>query len=396
MKIGAGVTGGAASEFASRHGYRMVIGSCPTVGAAGGYTQGGGHSLLTGAYGYSADNVLEWEVITAGGKHIVATPTNNQDLYWALSGGGGGTYAVVLSMTSRVFAEGPIAIAEMSFTVTDAGSEDAYWDAVGSFLDGLYPLLDEAGVVGEFFLRNDTLQVFALMGPHHNTEQLTNLLSPLVSAVSDSFETHSDTTAAQNVNLQVSSGSSYSDLYVDRVQPILVNVTESVATGGRYVSRDNWMTNKSAVVSALRHATKGGRFSIAVTAFNKAGTSRQAAPPIASNSVPPQANNAFLSLIIRAAWNNTQPWSEAATLQNILQHEVMPVIYDATPNAGAYMNEANWDQNDWQNTFYGTNYHRLKEIKHYYDPDHLFYAVTAVGSEAWSQDTDGRLCRTGF
>lgn len=51
MKIGAGVMGGDAAQAASQQGYRVVVGSCPTVGAADGYTQGGGHSLLTGLYG---------------------------------------------------------------------------------------------------------------------------------------------------------------------------------------------------------------------------------------------------------------------------------------------------------------------------------------------------------
>lgn len=92
LKAGAGVTGGQASQFAAAHGYRVVTGDSPTVGVAGGFTQGGGHSQLSGVYGLGADNVLEWEVVTAEGIHLVATPTKNSDLYWALSGGGGGTY----------------------------------------------------------------------------------------------------------------------------------------------------------------------------------------------------------------------------------------------------------------------------------------------------------------
>lgn len=97
LKVGAGVRGGDAAEFAAQYGYRVVVGDCPDVGMAGGYTQGGGHSLLTGLYGLGADNVLEWEVVTASGQHIVATPNQNKDLYWALSGGGGGTYGIVVS-----------------------------------------------------------------------------------------------------------------------------------------------------------------------------------------------------------------------------------------------------------------------------------------------------------
>ncbi|KAI1185598.1 hypothetical protein F5B17DRAFT_432374, partial [Nemania serpens] len=94
IKLGAGTEGFEAYTAAHVTGHRIVGGSCPTVGIAGGYTQGGGHSTLASSYGLGADNVLEWEVVTVDGRHLVATPTQNADLYWALSGGGGGTFAV--------------------------------------------------------------------------------------------------------------------------------------------------------------------------------------------------------------------------------------------------------------------------------------------------------------
>ncbi|KAI0206592.1 hypothetical protein F4808DRAFT_644 [Astrocystis sublimbata] len=61
----------------------------------------GGHSLLASLIGLSSDQVLEWEVVTATGEHLAATPSHNSDLYWALLGGGGGTYAAVLSVTTK-------------------------------------------------------------------------------------------------------------------------------------------------------------------------------------------------------------------------------------------------------------------------------------------------------
>lgn len=400
IKIGAGVSGGAAAEFASKYGYRIVVGSCPTVGAAGGYTQGGGHSLLTGAYGFGADNVLEWEVATTTGQHIVASPTQNPDLYWALSGGGGGTYGVVVSMTSRVFADGPIAAATMGFNASVAGGTEEYWDAVEVFLEQLKPLVDDAGVVAEFFIANDTLQVFGLMGPHHTAEQLTTVLSPLTSSVNEVLVAHKNgntaITAAQNLNLVVSEDNGYFDLYAKVVRPTLVNATESVAIGGHYVSRTNMATNSSAVLSALRHTTDGGKFSIGITAFNLTGANREAAPPVASNAVQAQAQDAFLSLIIQSAGSKTLPWADALALQDELHDNIMPFVNNATPGAGAYGNEANWDQDDWQNAFYGDHYSRLREIKNTYDPDSIFYGLTTVGSDAWAEDAEGRLCRTGL
>lgn len=51
------------------------------------------------------------------GKYIIATPTQNSDLYWALSGGGSGIYAIVLSLTARIFEDGIVSSATLSFDV---------------------------------------------------------------------------------------------------------------------------------------------------------------------------------------------------------------------------------------------------------------------------------------
>jgi hypothetical protein len=70
----------------------------------------------------------------------------------------------------------------------------------------------------------------------------------------------------------------------------------------------------------------------------------------------------------------------------------MPVLEKVTPGAGAYKNEASWAQKNFQEAFYAGTYPRLKEIKSKYDPEGMFYGLTAVGSERWVSDSQGRLC----
>jgi FAD/FMN-containing dehydrogenase len=53
-----------AQAVANAQGFVVVGGDCPTVGIAGGYTQGGGTSPLASRFGLAADQVLEWEVVT--------------------------------------------------------------------------------------------------------------------------------------------------------------------------------------------------------------------------------------------------------------------------------------------------------------------------------------------
>ena len=70
--------------------------------------------------------MLEWEVVTANGTHTVASPSQNPDLYWALSGGGGSTYGTVISMTSKMYPESQTGGATLSFN-TSSTTLSAFW-----------------------------------------------------------------------------------------------------------------------------------------------------------------------------------------------------------------------------------------------------------------------------
>ena len=82
----------------------------------------------------------------------------------------------------------------------------------------------------------------------------------------------------------------------------------------------------------------------------------------------------------------------------------MDLIRAATPGSGAYVNEADPLEPDWQRSFWGDGYPRLLEIKRARDPWGVFWAPTTVGSEEW-EVRDGReddyptqngpLCRVG-
>jgi hypothetical protein len=76
-----------------------------------------------------------------------------------------------------------------------------------------------------------------------------------------------------------------------------------------------------------------------------------------------------------------------------LVRDIMLPLAAATPGSGMYLNEGNFAQDNWTWEFYGENYPRLEQVKKRYNPAGTFYAATAVGSESWTVDGYGRLCR---
>lgn len=86
---------------ATPHGLTPLLGSTSDAGAVG-YTLGGGYGWLGRRYGLSADHVEEFEVATAAGTLVRASRAEHADLFWALRGGGAGTFGIVTAMTIRL------------------------------------------------------------------------------------------------------------------------------------------------------------------------------------------------------------------------------------------------------------------------------------------------------
>jgi FAD/FMN-containing dehydrogenase len=90
-----GVTWNEFNRAAACHGLATTGGVVSTTGIAG-LTLGGGEGWLMGKYGLTIDNLLAAEVVTAAGEVVTASHEENQDLFWALRGGGG-NFGVVTS-----------------------------------------------------------------------------------------------------------------------------------------------------------------------------------------------------------------------------------------------------------------------------------------------------------
>lgn len=154
-------------------------------------------------------------------------------------------------------------------------------------------------------------------------------------------------------------------------------------------------TTVSKASDALRTFTENGTFWLDITALSTNSSVREVGP-VATNAFSPFFDDAFLSIIAGAAWDWIRDWVESRPLQYDLMDRIMPAPEAAKPGTGAYLDVANWQQSNWQETFYGPDNQQLRRNKNTYDPNDVFYGMTAVGSEAWTKDSGGRLRKTDF
>jgi FAD/FMN-containing dehydrogenase len=108
--VGPGVNFASFNTELDRYGLHTPGGDCQDV-CMGGYMQGGGYGLTSREFGMNCDNVTAFTMMTydSAGAHIVtASPTQNPQLFWAVRGGTGNQFGVLLDVTYQLYPLGPI------------------------------------------------------------------------------------------------------------------------------------------------------------------------------------------------------------------------------------------------------------------------------------------------
>ncbi|KIJ06783.1 hypothetical protein PAXINDRAFT_20012 [Paxillus involutus ATCC 200175] len=98
----------------------VVLGTCPSVGAAG-FMQAGGHGPLTPALGLGVDHILQYELVTADGEIRTLNAVQDLDLFWAVCGGGLGSWGLITSIMIK--AHPATRVSTVQFVIRPADGE---------------------------------------------------------------------------------------------------------------------------------------------------------------------------------------------------------------------------------------------------------------------------------
>ena len=381
-KAGAGTQFFEAYRAAAEHDARVLGGYCPSVGMVGGYVQGGGHGPLAASYGMAADNTLEFEVVTVDGQHLVASPSQNSDLYWALSGGGAGTYAVVLSMTMKAHPDGPTAGASLSFANTNP---ENYWAGVSAFQTHLLTLNSIPGFATSWGFDNQGFALNVATLPGGTELNMTAAFDPYIAEL-------------RNLNITLVSYNTtvhprFYDHYQHYTFPDAIYATNS-SIGGRLIPRETVQNNLPGLINIFREISTNPNFPAQrISAISINVSHDRVGNRPGSNAVLPAWREALYTLNIGIGYGADASVQELQQAQAQL-NEWQALFEPLTPGGGTYMNEATWDNVNWKRDYFGSNYKKLLSVKRRWDPQGQLWQHTSVGSdENWRVAADGRLCR---
>ncbi|KAI7778255.1 restculine oxidase precursor [Diaporthe eres] len=376
FKVGAGVEAIQVYEAADALGLQVVGGIARTVGLAGGYSAAGGHSPLMGLYGMAADQILSLEVVLPNGRFVHVDSEHNPDLFFALRGGGGSTYGIVTSMVIAAYPKQPVTTVTYSFGTSQGIDIETFWAGVNAFW-ATFPTNADAGLYSYWYIicpdkETCTFLMLPQWANNFSAAELRPLNQPLLDDLNSLGIQPANITYAEYPGLL----DAFTTTFPDSAEGV---GTWNAHTASRLFPRSNWddPDTLSEQSSAIRRAVEVNGLMIGYN-FKPADNPRVNQ----TNAVTSAWRNTLFHAMTAATFNTTAtPEDIAAASRDLV--ELLQPWRDASPGAGAYMNEADVNEPGWQQAFYGDNYGYLYELKQRYDPWGLFYAPTAVGSEDW-------------
>lgn len=391
VSVGAGTLWGEVyRKVAVEHGRYVQGGGCLTVGTAG-FVQGGGFGSLSKQFGTGAANLLEAEIVTADGQVRIVNQWRDEELFFALRGGGGGTFGIVTRLTLRTHPL-PSTIGAAIFEVQ--ARDDAAWRQLVRLMIDFYAEQLFNPTWGEQIRFSPGRRLSVTMLCHSQSQdQIASTWAPFMSWIKARPKDFALTSDPLFIALEARS---FWDPARLKEIPGLVLQDDQPGAPAENIY---WAGNRGEAAQVLhayqsawlpsgllakprRHdladalARSGKRWSITLH-LNKGlgGGDRRARAATSETATNPQVLDAFALIICAAeqepAWPGIpghEPNVAEGRRQAVEVSAAMDEIRKLVPNAGAYMSECDYFLRDWKQAHWGSNYARLAAAKRRYDP----------------------------
>ncbi|KAF9045931.1 FAD-binding domain-containing protein [Hymenopellis radicata] len=351
ITMGAGVTFESLYTFADENNATIIGGYHQSVGPSGGWVMGGGHSILS-----PCTDLLQFKIVTPDGVYRTANAFQNSDLFWALRGGGGSTFGVVLESTT--LAEPAMKLQELLRTAPE-------------FLKLIVDHTYKWGTEG--------------WGGHMNPSGIINV-TPLLTLeeATESVQPIANYALSHNGTIVVEELPSWQAFFSKYVLVAEAGVGAENVLVSRLIPSDLFTTEegKAQVTEVLVNMVQ----QYGVNPYIVAG------PPFLYNetanatSVTPAWRNSLWQIGGHSSWSFNSTIPEIKEQYEIASN-ITQMMRDIAPDSGAYFNEGDVYETNHEVSFWGPNYPALLEIKKKYDPHSLLDCWQCVG---WKGPDDER------
>ncbi|MFC0398821.1 FAD-binding oxidoreductase [Paraburkholderia rhizosphaerae] len=393
-------------------------GGCATVGVAG-LVQSGGFGSFSKKFGTAAGSLLEAQVVSADGVERIVNARTDPDLFWALKGGGGGSFGVVTSVTLKTHPL-PDYVGVVSAAI-NASSPAAFRRLIDRFLSFYAAnLLNEHWGETVSMRPNSTLRI-SMLFQGLDREEATRVWKPFLDSLANS---KADFTVIEPIQvIAIPARHLWDPAFVMKNAPgVMIGDSRRGAAPGDVFWASNqreagqflhgyesmWLpaslldgSARASLSDALFEASQQWNVSLH---FNKglAGAPEEARQAARDTAMNPDVLNAFALAIIAGEGPPAFAGMPGTTIDEMAAREAAIRIREAArslrvvaPQAGAYVSESSFFQQDWPRAYWGEHYSRLREVKRKYDPDGLFFVHQGVGSEEWDREGFTRLSPGG-
>jgi FAD/FMN-containing dehydrogenase len=370
--VGAGANFAQLDANLEYYGLHIPGAGCETV-CVGGYMQGGGYGFTSQIFGMNCDMVAGVQVALANGRIVTANSTENDDLFWAVRGGTGNNFGVLLEVEYRLEDLGQLWGFGFRWPIgNDAGAEAAAKAAAvwqENFTGNTAPpkIGQQAALVrlpmGCKRSPRQTIPYFVVRGMFNGGEaDCRKVLDPLFELIRN--ESYRD----------IWRSSSYRDLnnslLSDPVPMPNVPVSSRVLAKSHIVERnltkDEWRT----IVELFRHAPEDGDL-IGMEAYGGAVNAKK------PEDTAFWHRRASMNVFLYSFWLFDE--IRAAAEEYVREFDL---VLAPLANGHSYQNYPNRDIHNFGHQYFGGNLRRLLAVKQKYDPERLFTFPQGVDNAA--------------